>query len=93
MGDESKLEEIKDYFKFWSYKGGEWRIRNFENIVDDLIDEIKHKINGISIFGLKIRLPSCLMKGSGDPDKYLHSGMKAHWVSRTSFYRLSLGLK
>jgi len=69
MGDESKLEEIKDYFKFWSYKGWEWRIRNFENIVDDPIDDIKHKINGISIFGLKIRLPSWLMKGSGDPDK------------------------
>lgn len=65
----SKWQEIKEYFAFWPINGWEWRIRNFENLIDDPIDDVKHKIHGMSIFGLKIYLPKWLMGGSGDPNK------------------------
>lgn len=65
MGDKTKWEEIRDYFRFWPFQGWEWRIRNFINIVDDPVDNIKHKIHGMSIFGLKIYLPKWLMKATG----------------------------
>ena len=69
MGNKSKWKEIKEYISFWPFKGWEWRIRNFENIIDDPIDDIKHKVHGLSVFGLKIRLPGWLMQGEGKPDK------------------------
>lgn len=69
MGNESKWEEIKRYFEFWPLFGWEWRIRNFVNIVDDPIDNLKHTVHGLSIFGLKVYLPKWLMRGSGEDDK------------------------
>ena len=67
MGD--KIKEIRDYFNFWPFMGWEWRIRNFVNIVDDPIDNIKHMVHGMSVFGLVIYLPKWLMPGSGEDNK------------------------
>lgn len=69
MENESKWEEVKRYFSWWPLFGWKWRFRNFINIIDDPVDEIKHSINGIRIFGWEIHLPKWLMKGSGDKSK------------------------
>lgn len=42
---------------------------DFFNIIDDPIDDLKHKLHGMEIFGITIRLPKWLMRGSGDPEK------------------------
>lgn len=42
---------------------------DFFNLIDDPIDDLKHKIHGMKIFGITIRLPKWLVSGSGDPEK------------------------
>jgi hypothetical protein len=69
MSDKTKWEEIKEYYRDWKYNNWNWRWRNLENIVDDPIDDVKHKIHGAKIFGYVIRLPKWLMPGSGDDTK------------------------
>jgi len=69
MSDKTKWEEIKEYYRDWKYNNWNWRWRNLENIVDDPIDDLKHKIHGAKIFGFTIRLPKWLMPGSGDDTK------------------------
>ena len=64
-----KIAGIKELIDFWPFKGWEWRIRNIVIYVDDPVDDVKHKIHGISIFGLKIYLPKWLMRNSGKDDK------------------------
>jgi hypothetical protein len=67
MPKKSKWEEFQDLFR--PGKTLAWRLRNLENMFDDGIDDIKHKLHGAEIFGYKIHLPDWLMKGKGDPDK------------------------
>jgi hypothetical protein len=67
MPDKSKWDEFKELFR--AGKSMDWRWRNFMNLIDDPIDDIKHTLHGARIFGLKIRLPDWLMRGRGDPDK------------------------
>jgi len=69
MSDKTKWEEIKEYYRDWKYNNWNWRWRNLENIVDDPIDDVKHKIHGAKIFGYTIRLPKWLMPGSYEEDK------------------------
>lgn len=49
--------------------GWGWRWRNAINLIDDPVDDLKHKINGIKILGMKFYLPSWLMRGTGKPGK------------------------
>jgi len=42
----------------------------FVNVIDDPIDDLKHKIHGATIFGYKIYLPSWLM-GNNEEDNNL----------------------
>ena len=69
MSDKTKWEEVKDYFRNFRAQTWDWRWRNLENIVDDPIDNLKHKIHGTKIFGYTIRLPKWLMPGSYEEDK------------------------
>jgi hypothetical protein len=62
MGKKSKWQEIKEFF-------GNPTWNNAENIVDDPVDDIKHKLHGLTIFGWTFYLPSWLMGGSGKDDK------------------------
>lgn len=55
----SKWQELKELVKNPSW-------REFINFIDDPWDDLKHKINGMKIFGYTIRIP---MRGSGNPDK------------------------
>ena len=67
MPKKSKWQEFKDLFK--PDRSISWRWRNFVNLIDDPVDNFKHKIHGAKIFGIRIRLPKWLMRGSGDPNK------------------------
>lgn len=69
MSDKTKWEEIKEYFRDWPKETWDWRWRNLENLVDDPIDDLKHKIHGAKVLGYTIYLPKWLMKGSGKEDK------------------------
>jgi hypothetical protein len=42
---------------------------DFCNLIDNPIDDLKHKIHGMKIFGKTIYLPKWLMRGSGEQDK------------------------
>jgi hypothetical protein len=42
---------------------------DFLNILDNPIDDLKHQIHGMKIFGKTIYLPKWLMRGSGKSDK------------------------
>jgi hypothetical protein len=64
LSGKTKLEEVKNYFKDFGAQTWNWRCRNLENIVDDPIDNLKHKIHGTNVFGYTIYLPKWLMKGS-----------------------------
>ncbi len=44
-------------------------LNDFMNLIDTPIDDLKHKIHGMKIFGYTIYLPKWLMKGSGKVDK------------------------
>ena len=66
---EKKKNEWYKLKYLWPENGWEWKIRNIINFVDDPIDDVKHKIHGLSIFGYKIYLPVWLMKGSGKEGK------------------------
>lgn len=65
----SKWQEIKGYFRQWPAQGWGWRWRNFINLVDDPVDNLKHWLHGRRVLGLTIRLPAWLMRGSGKPGK------------------------
>lgn len=69
MGDKSKWEEVKEYWSQWWDEDWDWRWRNAINIIDDPVDDVKHALHGLEIFGFKIYLPGWLMPGSGNPDK------------------------
>jgi hypothetical protein len=69
MSNKSKWEELKDLIAGWSGHPWGWRLKNIENFIDDPVDDIKHKIHGMTIFGKTFYLPRWLMKGSGNPDK------------------------
>jgi hypothetical protein len=64
-----KWEELKRYFREWPEKSWAWRWRNLENLIDDPVDNVKHKLHGLKIGPWRIRLPKWLMRGSGDPTK------------------------
>jgi len=65
----SKWQEFKDLISGWKIGSWDWRKRNIENLVDDPIDDIKHKLNGIKFCGHVFYLPTCLMKNRNDKDK------------------------
>jgi hypothetical protein len=46
-------------------------LKQWENFIDDPIDDLKHKLHGatIPIIKKKIMLPRWLMQGGGDPQK------------------------
>lgn len=67
MPEDSKWEELKKLFR--PGESAEWRLRNFMNLIDDPIDDLKHKIHGAKVLGVRIHLPDWLMRGRGDPDK------------------------
>jgi hypothetical protein len=65
----AKLQEIIEFFRKWRYNNWVWRWRNLENLVDDPIDDLKHKVHGMKIFGKIIHLPNWLMKIKNNRDK------------------------
>jgi hypothetical protein len=56
------------YWPLFLKKGILDAFREFGNIIDDPIDNIKHKIHGMKIFGYTIRLPHWLMRNQEDPE-------------------------
>lgn len=38
-------------------------LKQIENTLDDPIDDMKHKLHGMSVFGYRLYLPAVLMKG------------------------------
>jgi hypothetical protein len=63
----SKLEEFKRLFT-GRWKGWRHRLKNVENFFDDPVDNLKHKIHGLKIFGFRIRIDKW-MRGKDNPDK------------------------
>jgi hypothetical protein len=60
---------IIPYGILFEKKSIEHAFSDFFNIIDDPVDDIKHKLHGMKIFGITIRLPKWLMRGSGNPEK------------------------
>jgi hypothetical protein len=69
MSKKSKWEELKEFYTLWPYCDWSWRWRNFINLIDDPVDDLKHKLHGMRIFGWTLYLPKWLMSGSGEADK------------------------
>jgi hypothetical protein len=69
MGDKSKLDEFKEYCTQWGQQSWDWRWRNLVNLVDDPIDDVKHKLHGMQVLGMTFYLPPWLMKSSGKEGK------------------------
>jgi hypothetical protein len=67
--DRSKWQEFTDYLTQFGSQNWDWRWRNLINLVDDPVDNVKHKLHGMKIMGMTFYLPSWLMKGSGDDSK------------------------
>jgi hypothetical protein len=57
----NKWQEIRSYVSGWPSWPWRKRIDKAENIVDDPIDDLKHKIHGAKIFGRRIWLPSWML--------------------------------
>lgn len=57
------------YNYFFKKEGIVDAFNDFINLIDDPIDDFKHRLHGMKIFGYTIRLPKWLMRGSGDPTK------------------------
>lgn len=58
---QKKKVEVREFFAGWSKWSWRKRIDKAENIVDDPVDDIKHKIHGAKIFGVRIWLPSWML--------------------------------
>jgi hypothetical protein len=69
MAKKSKWDEFTDYLTQFGSQSWDWRFRNVVNLIDDPVDDLKHKINGMQILGMTFYLPSWLMKNSGDDSK------------------------
>jgi hypothetical protein len=67
LAKKTKWQEFKELFK--PDRSISWRWRNFVNLIDDPVDNFKHWLNGLTVFGYKIRLPDWLMRGRDRPDK------------------------
>lgn len=66
MPDKSWKDKFKEYVKDFNKESWDWRYRNFINLIDDPVDDVKHWLNGRKILGYTIRIP---MRGSGDDTK------------------------
>ena len=64
-----KLDEIKRLVSGWKDHDWKWRVDNVENVVDDPVDDLKHKLHGLKIGPWTLRLPSWLMSNSKDKTK------------------------
>lgn len=50
-------------------RDADWRLRNLENLLDDPVDDVKHRLHGMRIGAYRMFLPHALMRGSGNPCK------------------------
>lgn len=57
------------YHYLFEKRDMEHAFNDFINLIDDPIDNIKHKIHGMKIFGKTIYLPKWLMRNTDNPDK------------------------
>lgn len=64
-----KWKELKAFVQGWPSADWDWRLRNLENLVDDPVDDLKHKLHGLKIGPWTLYLPRWLMRGSGDNTK------------------------
>ncbi|MEJ5360208.1 MAG: hypothetical protein WHT06_16220 [Desulfobacterales bacterium] len=62
---EKKKEEWRKLCNEWGASSWKRRLRLLENLIDDPVDDLKHKIHGAKIFGVRIYLPRWLMRGAG----------------------------
>ncbi len=63
----SKFEEFLALFE--PGRDADWRLRNLENLLDDPVDDVKHRLHGMRLGAHRMFLPRVLMRGSGDPCK------------------------
>ena len=66
---EKKREELRRYLAEWRARDWGWRLRNLVNLLDDPVDDLKHRLHGMRVFGMTIYLPRWLMRGSGKDEK------------------------
>ncbi|MEJ5357605.1 MAG: tetratricopeptide repeat protein [Desulfobacterales bacterium] len=48
-------------------RDADWRLRNLENLLDDPVDDVKHRLHGMRIGAYRMFLPGAWMHGSGNP--------------------------
>ncbi len=63
----SKIEEFLALFE--PGRDADWRLRNLENLLDDPVDDVKHRRQGMRLGAYRMFLPRVPMRGSGDPCK------------------------
>lgn len=63
----SKWEEFLALFE--PGRDADWRLRNLENLLDDPVDDLKHRLHGMRFGDQRVFLPRALMPGSGNPCK------------------------
>ncbi len=61
----SKWEEFLALFE--PGRDADWRLRNLENLLDDPVDDLKHRLHGMRCGDRRVFLPRALMPGSGNP--------------------------
>jgi hypothetical protein len=50
-----------------SKQGWKKQLKDVENLIDDPVDDLKHKVHGMKMLGYRVYLPKFLMSGKDDP--------------------------